>query len=66
MIILYSTGCPKCKILKQKLDEQNIEYTICNDVELMKEKGFTTVPMLEIDGKIYSYIEAINYIKESI
>lgn len=66
MIILYSTGCPKCKILKQKLDEQNIEYTICSDVELMKEKGFTTVPMLEIDGKIYSYIEAMNYIKESI
>lgn len=63
-IILYSTNCPKCKILKSKLDEKKIEYEICTDTELMLNKGFKTVPMLEINSKIYNFTEALNYIKE--
>ena len=30
----------------------------------MTQKGFTTVPMLEIDGVVYNYKEAVDWIKE--
>lgn len=63
-IVLYSTNCPKCKVLKEKLKQNNINFEENNDVELMVQKGFTTVPMLEIDGVVYNYKEAVEWIKE--
>lgn len=32
-ITLYSTGCPKCKVLKKKLEEKGIKYTENNSVD---------------------------------
>jgi glutaredoxin len=63
-IILYSTGCPKCKILKQKLDEKGISYEVCSDVNIMISKGIKSVPLLEVEEKIMTYIDAVNWIKE--
>lgn len=64
-IILYSTDCPKCKILKQKLDEKNINYQLCSDVDVMKSKGFMSVPMLEVDDNVFNFLEANNWMKEN-
>lgn len=55
-IILYSTGCPKCMVLKKKLDSAGISYTEVNDVNAMTALGFMSAPMLKVNGKIYSYI----------
>ncbi len=49
-VILYSTHCPKCCILEKKLKEKNISYEEINDIEVMKEKGYLAVPVLEVDG----------------
>ena len=38
-IILYSTNCPKCKILEKKLTEKNIKFTKNNNVIEMSELG---------------------------
>lgn len=62
IIVLYSTGCPKCKILKSKLDEKKIEYEICTDTELMLSKGFKSVPILQIDNNNLSFNEAIKWV----
>lgn len=62
-IILYSTHCPKCNILENKLKEKNITYSEINDVNVMTEKGFTTVPMLEVDGTVMDYKTAFNYVE---
>lgn len=64
IIVLYSNGCPKCNVLKSKLDEKNIKYEICSDIDIMFGKGFKSVPMLEVDNKIMNYIESLNWIKE--
>ncbi len=61
-IVLYSTGCPMCKILKTKLDQKNIEYQVCENVDIMMAKGFQTVPMLEIDDKLYNFREAVAWV----
>ena len=63
--MLYSNECPKCKILKQKLDDKNILYEVCDDIDLMIEKGFRSMPVLELNGEVMNYLEAINYIKEN-
>lgn len=63
-IILYTTGCPKCTVLKKKLDEKHIEYmSICN-VELMRELGVEQVPVLDVDGKWYNFKEAVKWLEE--
>lgn len=63
-VILYSTGCPMCTLLKRNLDVKNIPYEICSDVDLMKSKGFTAVPMLEVDGGIMNANEALKWVQE--
>lgn len=64
MIILYSTHCPKCTILEKKLNQANIEYEICDDTNIMIDKGFDFLPMLEVDGKIMGFKEAVDWINE--
>lgn len=62
--ILYSTHCPKCKVLETKLKQKGIEFEEINDVEIMKSKGFVTAPKLEVDGVVYDFKEAVDWIKE--
>ena len=61
-IILYTTNCPKCKVLEQKLKMKNVKYEEVNDIELMEKKGFMTAPMLEIEGKVMNFKEANDWI----
>lgn len=64
MIILYSTNCPKCKILEQKLKSNNIEYVEFTDVDKMIEMGFSMMPMLEVDGVIMDFGTANKWVNE--
>lgn len=61
-IVLFSTHCPKCCVLEKKLQQKNIVYEEVNDVEIMKEKGYLTVPVLEVDGTSMNFKEAFNYV----
>lgn len=61
-MVLYSNDCPKCKILKQKLNSKNIQYEEVNDIDLMISKGFNEVPLLEVDGEIYTFAKANDFI----
>ena len=64
-IILYSTGCPKCNVLKKKLAEKNIEYTECNDIDVMTSLGIDQVPVLSVDGKLLTFPEVTKLVNES-
>jgi glutaredoxin len=61
-IILYSTGCPNCQVLKAKLEEKNIEFEVCSDTQKIMSTGFRTVPLLEINGEIKTFTEAIMWV----
>lgn len=63
-IVLYSTGCPKCVILEKKLGMKNVPFTVCNNVDVMQERGFMTLPMLEVDGKVLDFGEAVRWIAQ--
>jgi hypothetical protein len=47
-----------------KLDKKNIQYENISDVELMKAKGFTEAPKLEVDGVVMNFTEAVKWIGE--
>ena len=64
MIILYSTNCPKCKVLATKLEEKDIEFRIVDNVDEMVEKGFTSIPILEVDGEAMDFMTAVNWINQ--
>lgn len=61
-IILYSTHCPKCSVLEKKLQSANINYQLETDADLMIKKGFTSAPMLEVDGKVMDFKSAIEWV----
>ena len=63
-VILYEHGCPRCRVLKTKLDQKGIKYENINDVEVMKAKGFQEAPKLEIDGRVMDFKEAVKWIGE--
>lgn len=66
IIILYSTGCPKCNVLKKKLINAGIEYTEVTDINVMTELGIDAVPMLKVNDKMLSYVDAVKYINGEV
>ena len=64
MVILYSTGCPKCQVLKSKLDSKDISYELFDNKDKMIDKGFTNVPILEVDGEIMDFKRAVEWINK--
>lgn len=61
-IILYSTRCPKCNVLKKKMEIKKIPFIVCEDIEIMKSKGLRSAPALEVGDMIYNFEESVKYI----
>lgn len=61
-INFYTIHCPKCDVLQKKLNNKNIQYTLITDVGVMQQKGFDTMPMLEIDGKSMEFSDAVKWL----
>lgn len=64
MITLYTTSCPRCQILEQKLKSKNIEYIEFTDVDKMIEMGFSMMPMLKVEDIIMDFATANKWINE--
>ena len=65
MVTIYTTAtCPKCKILKKKMDVKGIEYEECLDEEKMQALGIMSVPVLSVDNKLLDFPEAVKYVDE--
>ena len=64
MIILYSLPtCPRCQILKEKLTAANLNYALIDDRDELIAANIEAVPIMEIDGERYEYLEALKYLK---
>ena len=64
MITLFTIDCPKCKILEKKLSQANVEYEVCKDRETIASKGFDLMPVLDVDGQIMNFGEAVKWVNE--
>ena len=66
MIKLYSTNCPKCRVLESKMQKKNIEFTTCTDMNEMIALGIKGAPALELeDGKILNFSDAVRWVNEA-
>lgn len=61
-VILYSTGCPKCRVLKKKLTDKHIIFEENNSVEEMESLGLVEVPALSVDGDLLEFSKAIQWV----
>lgn len=62
-VVLYSTKCPKCNVLEKKLTAAGVEYAVSYDVNEMAKKGFRSAPILEVDGELKPFKDALNWLK---
>lgn len=60
--VLYSTGCPRCEILKKKLDDAGIQYEICTDVAKMESLGIEYAPALAVGDKLMEFMTAVAWV----
>ena len=61
-VTLYSTGCPKCKVLSAKLDGKNINYNVVSDINVIISKGIKAVPVLEVDNNLMDFKKAVDWV----
>lgn len=62
-MILYSNGCPSCRILKNKLDDLDIPFIESTDFKVITEAGYRSVPVLQVDGKLYNFNESMQLLQ---
>lgn len=63
MIKLYSTNCPKCKVLEAKLRHNNIDFELVTDFDVKPfvKKGIMSAPILEVDGEYMEFSKAVDF-----
>lgn len=64
MVILYSTHCPRCNVLKEKLEDKDIEFTEVNDVNEMLKLNIMSAPMLKVNDDLLDFKRANDWINK--
>ena len=62
MVTLYSTGCPQCRVLEQKLKDAGVEFCISDNIDKIIDMGFMTAPVLEVDDKFMNLQAAFQWV----
>ena len=68
MVKIYTTDtCPRCKVLKVKLESKGIDYEEITDVSEIEKLGILSVPYMQIDdGELMDFATANNWINNQI
>ena len=65
-VTIFTTGCPKCKILEAKLKEKNIKYEEVTNVDEMTAMGLKQVPWLRIEttetAEMLNFEQAVKWV----
>jgi len=66
MVKIYTTDtCPRCKVLKVKMDAKGIPYESITDVDEIQRLGIMSVPYMQIDdGELMDFATANAWINE--
>lgn len=68
-IILYTlVDCDRCKLVKQMLDTHGVKYDTIDDVEVLKESGFTDMqfPIMDVNGeRIEEYVDILSWLRRN-
>ena len=64
LVTLYSTGCPRCKVLEKKLEQRGIIFETVTSIEEMLVLGFAQAPVLCVDQHYYDFGQAVQWLNE--
>ncbi len=59
---LYTTDCPQCKMLEGALKNKGVKYNTVYGEEEILNRGFQSAPIMELDGKILPFSEAVRWV----
>lgn len=63
VIILYSKDdCPRCDMLKTKLNAKGIEFKEVKDITVIEQLGIDFLPVLNVGGVLMELSKANDYI----
>lgn len=63
-IVLYSNGCPKCRVLEAKLSAKSIEFKKSENFDKLMELGKQSLPVLEVSGTLLDFPEANDWVNK--
>ncbi len=61
-VILYSNGCPKCRVIKKKLEEKAVSFIETSDEQKLVSLGYQTFPILQVNETIMDFKDANDWI----
>ena len=65
MVKLFTTHCPKCRMLEKKMQQMGIEYTESENLDELVRAGYSSAPMIKTDdGKYLNFKEAWNWVSK--
>lgn len=56
--IYTKNDCPKCKILKAIANRRNFDFEEETNLQPVIDQGYTSVPVMELDGNYYDFNRA--------
>ena len=62
MVKFLTTHCPRCSVLKKKLDAAAIEYEEITDIEVIQSYGIDFVPALVLEEQILDFSAAVQWV----
>jgi len=62
-IILYTIGCPQCKMLEMLLQKREIHFEVCTDQDRMREIGIKSAPVLSVNGELLMAKDAFQWVR---
>lgn len=68
--VLYSTDCPRCKVLEKKLGQKNISFTTNKNLEEILEvaskAGLASAPLLKVDEQVMGFEQANQFLNSLV
>lgn len=64
MLTLFSTNCPKCRVLEHKLNQNHIAYEKSSDIQEVIDKGFMSAPVLKVDDIYLDFTSAVKWVND--
>ena len=62
-VVVYTTGCPKCKILEKTLTAAGIQFTTESDMQKAINAGMQYAPCMSVnDGEIMDFSTAMKWV----
>lgn len=67
IVTLYTTHCPRCEVLKEKLTQASISFIEEDNEDFIIAAGIMSVPVIELpNGQRFNFKDAVDWINTTM